>query len=230
MAQRWKSVVRAALAGVVVVGLTAGVAGAGSLITGADIKNSSVTGKDIKDRSLTSNDFATGQLPTGTAGPAGPAGPAGTPGATGATGPAGPTGPTGATGATGSTGPQGPIGPSNAYYATASGIVSGVASVQFTVPAGSYVVSYGANIYNADNTFGMTAHCLVQRAGTTMNGSETIASVANNGVRVVLANTMGFDVTSSSAIQLRCEKSAGNGSFAAGNIQLTAIKVATLTD
>jgi hypothetical protein len=57
-----------------------GVAAAGALITGKQVKNSSLTGKDIKDGSLTSKDFKAGQLPSG---PQGPAGPPGTPGTTG---------------------------------------------------------------------------------------------------------------------------------------------------
>jgi hypothetical protein len=229
MALRWQTVLKAALAGVVPLVLFTGVAAGSQLVTGADIKNGSVTGKDIKDHSLLAGDFAAGQLPSG------PAGPAGQTGATGPAGPAGPTGPTGAKGATGATGatgadgPQGPAGPSNGYYATSTGVSSGVASTQFALPSGSYVVSYGANSYNADTVFGMTAHCVVQRAGSTISASETTATVANT-FHLVLANTLGFDVPSSSTVQLRCEKTSGNGSFQATNIQLTAIKVATLTD
>lgn len=74
MTQRWKSVMHAALAGVAVLVLFTGVAEAGQLITGADIKNGSVTGKDVKDHSLLRRDFKTGQLPSGPAGPTGPAG------------------------------------------------------------------------------------------------------------------------------------------------------------
>ncbi|MDO9494197.1 MAG: hypothetical protein Q7J48_00705 [Nocardioides sp.] len=93
MKQRWKSVMHAALAGVVVLGLFTGVAEAAQLITGADIKNGTVTGKDIKDHSLLRRDFKSGQLPRGPAGPAGPAGAVGDPG---------PAGPVGATGPAGS--------------------------------------------------------------------------------------------------------------------------------
>lgn len=71
MTQRWKSVMHAALGGVVVLVLFTGVAGAAQLVTGADIKNGSVTGKDVKDHSLLRRDFKTGQLPRGPAGPAG---------------------------------------------------------------------------------------------------------------------------------------------------------------
>lgn len=222
MTQHWKSVTKAALAGVVVTGLFTGVAGAAHVITGADIKNGSVTGKDIKDRSLLGSDFATGQLPSGPAGPAGSAGPAGAPGAPG------PKGDAGAKGDPGATGPQGPAGPSNGYYATATGTVNGVVSAQFMVPVGSYVVGYGANLYNADNTFAMTAQCEVSRTGVVLEESRTNATVSANGTRVVLANTFGLTISGTWPVLLRCYKSSGNGSFQAGNVQLTAIKVATL--
>jgi len=104
MKQRWKSVMHAALAGVVVLGLFTGVAGAAQLITGADIGNGTVTGKDIKDHSLLRRDFKSGQLPRGPAGPAGPVGPAG---AVGDPGPAGPVGDPGPAGPVGATGPAG---------------------------------------------------------------------------------------------------------------------------
>jgi hypothetical protein len=71
---------------VVVSTVPAGVAAAGALITGKQVKNSSLTGKDIKDGSLTSKEFRPGQLPSG---PQGPAGAPGTPGTPGTTGPRG---------------------------------------------------------------------------------------------------------------------------------------------
>lgn len=116
MAQRRKTVIGAALAGVVAASLFAGGAGAAQLITGADIMNGSVTGKDIKDHSLLRRDFKAGQLPSGPTGPAG---------ATGAPGPAGPTGPAGAAGVPGPVGPTGPQGPTGPLTGAAGGSLAG---------------------------------------------------------------------------------------------------------
>jgi hypothetical protein len=76
-----------------------GSAVAGSLVTGANVKNGSLTGKDIKDHSIGSRDLASGVLKKGPAGPQGPAG---------QQGPAGSPGAPGQTGNTGAAGPQGP--------------------------------------------------------------------------------------------------------------------------
>jgi hypothetical protein len=78
--------------------------GAGTLITGADIKNGSITGADIKAGSIASDDIKSGAIQVsdlskgaltgldGKDGAQGPAGPAGPKGETGAQGPAGPAG------------------------------------------------------------------------------------------------------------------------------------------
>jgi hypothetical protein len=172
-------------------------------------------------------------LPTGTAGAPGPQGDTG---ATGAQGAKGDTGPQGVKGNTGATGPQGDIGatgatgPSNGYYGTATGSNTGgagVAATQFTLPAGHYVVSYGANVWNGDGMFPMLASCEVVRTGVTLEASKTTATVLN-GYHTVLSNTFGLDISGTWLVQLRCFKQSGNGSFQADNVQLTAVKVATL--
>jgi hypothetical protein len=192
---------------------------------------------------------------TGAAGPAGPTGPKGDTGATGAqgakgdagaigpqgvrgekgdtgaTGPKGETGPAGPKGDAGATGAQGPAGPSNGYYATATGSNTGgagVAATSFTLPAGHYIVSYGANIWNADSTFAFNVICEVSRTGVVLEESRVRATVLPGGTRVALANAFGLDVAGTWPVQLRCYKESGNGSFQATNIQLTAIKVAAL--
>jgi hypothetical protein len=68
--------------------LSAGGATAGTLVTGAKIKDGTVTGRDIKDGSLLAADFKAGQLPAGRPGRDGASGRDGAPGAQG---PAGPT-------------------------------------------------------------------------------------------------------------------------------------------
>jgi hypothetical protein len=68
--------------------LSAGGATAGTLITGAKIKDGTVTGRDIKDGSLLAADFKAGQLPAGRPGRDG------VNGRDGAAGPAGAQGPT----------------------------------------------------------------------------------------------------------------------------------------
>lgn len=55
---------------------------AGSLVTGAQIKNGTVSGKDVKDKSLGAAEFAP-DAKSALAGPAGPAGPTGLTGLTG---------------------------------------------------------------------------------------------------------------------------------------------------
>jgi len=101
---RSKFVSTAIVAGLSLVLVTGGTAGAAKLLTGKDIKDNSITSADVRDRSLTPADF-NGSV----AGPAGPAGPQGAPGLPGAPGPKGETG---AIGPVGPTGPAGPIGPS----------------------------------------------------------------------------------------------------------------------
>ena len=107
--------------------------------------------------------------PQGPQGPQGPRGFTGATGATGAVGPQGPQGPTGATGATGpqgptgATGPQGPAGVSDGIYAnsgaqtvaantiiplTQAGATPATAlsvgNNAVNLPAGTYLISYGA--------------------------------------------------------------------------------------
>jgi hypothetical protein len=83
---------------------------AGSLITGAKVKNGSLTGKDVKDRSLTAKDFKAGSLPAGRDGANGRSGDNGLAGTNGASGANGSAGLPGAPGPNGSTGPAGTSG------------------------------------------------------------------------------------------------------------------------
>ena len=100
---RSKFVSTAIVAGLSLVLVTGGTAGAAKLLTGKDIKDNSITSADVRDRSLTPADFNGSVV-----GPAGPAGPQGAPGTPGAPGPKGDTG---AIGPVGPAGPAGPIGP-----------------------------------------------------------------------------------------------------------------------
>jgi hypothetical protein len=85
MVQRIKSPLL--IAGLVVILLSVGVAGAAKLITGKEIKNHSITGKDIKKGSVPLSALrSTPSVPGST----GPQGAKGNPGVVGATGPAGP--------------------------------------------------------------------------------------------------------------------------------------------
>ena len=104
---------------------------------------------------------------------------------------------------------------------------SGVAETDLTLPVGHYIVSYAANVWNTDNSNYMITECLVLRTGVVLDESVTRASelAAQHGV---LANSFGLDIAGSWLVQLRCYKQSGDGSFSADNVQLTAIKVASL--
>jgi hypothetical protein len=105
-----KTVVTAA----VVAGLmSVSVAGAATLITGANVKNSSLTGADIKNGSLTASDLSAATR-SSLRGHAGANGAAGVNGAAGAKGDAGAKGENGAGGATGATGQDGAAGANGA--------------------------------------------------------------------------------------------------------------------
>ena len=80
-----------------------GTAGAASMISGKQIKNSTVTGADIKRGSIPAEDLspAARRLLQGTSGPSGAQGAAGPPGPAGSPGPVGPAGEAGAAGGTG---------------------------------------------------------------------------------------------------------------------------------
>jgi len=112
--------------------------------------------------------------PQGPVGPQGPQGPAGATGATGAIGPQGPQGPqgpVGPTGATGATGPQGPRGLNDSLYAesstqtveanaiipiTQSAVTTpttlSVQNNQVVLPAGTYLISFGATLSTPTTT------------------------------------------------------------------------------
>lgn len=164
---------------------------------------------------------------TGPTGPQGVAGAAGAKGATGATGPQGLKGDTGAAGAAGATGATGSQGPSDGWYSTSTGTSGGIASTSFILPAGHYIVSYGANVWNADSTYDIQAMCNVLRAGTAFGPAKTETSVLSSGWDEVLSNSFALDIYPGPyTVELRCEKESGSGSFQANNIQLTAISVA----
>jgi hypothetical protein len=111
-----------AVAAVVSGAMSVSVAGAATLITGANVKNGSLTGLDIKDGSIGVKDLAKSAKPkngkNGTIGANGTNGTNGANGASGAkgdTGAAGAKGDTGATGATGAKGDKGDAGQDAAY-------------------------------------------------------------------------------------------------------------------
>jgi hypothetical protein len=115
---------------------------AGSLITGAKVKDGSLTGRDVKNRSLTAKDFR--NMPAAAAGAQGPAGPAGRDGHDGATGPQGVAGTAaakgdpGAKGDTGTPGAQGAKGDTGATGAAGvPGMQGATGLIGVTGPAGA---------------------------------------------------------------------------------------------
>jgi hypothetical protein len=149
-------------------------------------------------------------------------------GADGATGATGATGAKGYTGDAGAVGSQGPAGPSNGYfrsYTAPSG--SGETSTEFTLPVGYYIVSYAANVHNADPFTPLQASCKVTTGGSVFDpGTSSITLL--NGMSGVIANTMGLEIPSLVGVRLFCGNTTGSGAFRSSNIQLTAIKVASL--
>jgi hypothetical protein len=152
-----KDVKTVAIAATVAGLMSVSVAGAATLITGANVKNGSLTGLDIKDGSITAKDIAKSARPKdgtngtngtiGTNGTNGKDGAKGDGGAAGVTGPQGPQGPTGATGATGASGAKGDKGdkgdqgPQGSSGALPDGFAFTNASVKLTssgVKAGPY--------------------------------------------------------------------------------------------
>ena len=105
---------------------------------------------------------------TGSKGPTGAAGATGAKGATGASGATGATGSQGPTGAAGATGATGATGPSDGWFNYNVGSPGGVASVSFDspLPAGHYILSYGANVYNTNGSYGIQVVCQVFYAGS----------------------------------------------------------------
>ena len=143
------------IAGLAVLVLGGGAAGAARLITGAQIKNSSITGVDIKNKSLRPADFK-GSV----AGPAGPAGPAGAPG---------PAGPTVVNGLTRVPGPTVFVAPSSQGQSTATcpagqGIVEGgfITTGTGSVAASDTFGAANSWTVNLDNLEGVTTSADVQ--------------------------------------------------------------------
>ena len=164
--------------------------------------------------------------PTGAQGPTGPAGPIGLTGATGPTGPIGPTGPTG---------PQGPAGEpaeiSGAYASSVTQTVeansiipiavtettptSGITfdNNQFTLPAGTYIVSYSAN----DPTSAMILSLYVN--GATLP-NETLTGPAGGSM---LSKTILLDVAEGTTVGLYNET---DEAVAITNAGLTVVQIA----
>jgi len=94
-------------------------------------------------------------------GPKGDTGPTGATGPQGASGAAGATGPTGATGATGLQGLPGTSGTSTVYQ-NSSGVGSPPAPLSVSVPAGSYLVTATADVFNEDFEDPQGAICSLQ--------------------------------------------------------------------
>ena len=179
--------------------------------------------------------------PTGAQGPTGPAGPIGLTGATGPTGPIGLTGATGATGPTGPIGPTGPTGPqgpagepaeiSGAYASSVTQTVeansiipiavtettptSGITfdNNQFTLPAGTYIVSYSAN----DPTSAMILSLYVN--GATLP-NETLTGPAGGSM---LSKTILLDVAEGTTVGLYNET---DDAVAITNAGLTVVQIA----
>ncbi len=168
-------------------------------------------------------------------GPVGPQGPMGAQGATGPIGPQGPagatgaTGPQGPTGATGATGPQGPAGTADSLYASSGAqtvadatiipltltsatpdTVMSVATNAVSLPAGSYLVSYGANGTSAGTALSVqlyqdgvavASELLSSEASTTApaNLSRTILVNATGATTLALYNVSGAEATLTNA-------------------------------
>jgi hypothetical protein len=118
---------------------------------------------------------------TGPQGPQGPAGPAGPAGPEGAQGPAGPAGPIGATG------PQGEAGTSDVYIKHSDGGVStGHVNTEttLTVPAGSYLVTGKAQVWNFDGD-DQYADCHLTFAALTAGDGSEINLPATVGEAVI---------------------------------------------
>ena len=163
-------------------------------------------------------------------GPPGPAGPQGPPGAAGPPGTKGDNGAPGSPGGQGIQGIQGPAGPSNGYFANTNG--TGTASVTGLAPGG-YVVSYEATIRNSHATFGISADCqvLINYGGAATGSLTQIPSLSANFQAPPLADTFGFfnNGPGNVSLDLVCSKTSGNGTFAPGQLNLTVIKVGTLS-
>jgi hypothetical protein len=171
---------------------------AGSLITGAKVKDGSLTGRDVKNRSLTPADFA--RAPSvqgrdgrdgvpGVSGPSGSAGATGSHGLTGLTGDRGAIGAAGATGSKGDTGAQGLQGePGSATQTqwaevTGSGVLSGAQKGSVSaahISQGVYTVTFS----------GTVADCLPM--ATPYEEGTAYASIADdNMVQVMPLDTGG---------------------------------------
>lgn len=113
------------------------------------------------------------QGPSGLQGPKGDSGDQGIQGETGATGVTGATGPMGASGPTG---PAGPVSLGDAWVATAgsTNITGDQLVLQKTVPAGNYIISFVASLFNGDHS-SQTAGCRLVN-----NGDETLVRLGGS--------------------------------------------------
>jgi Collagen triple helix repeat (20 copies) len=142
---------------------------------------------------------------TGPTGPSGPAGPSGPTGATGPTGPPGPPGPTGPPGPSGPAGPPGPSGPAGppgpggqANFSTIRCDSNATGSLICACPAGSVMVSGGAECPSAAYALGISAPCDPTLRGECAVGSENTTWIAS------CVNTSTFQVVAAYAIWVRC--------------------------
>lgn len=116
------------------------------------------------------------QGPQGLQGPKGDTGDQGIRGVQGETGATGATGATGPAGASGPTGPAGPVSLGDAWVATAgsTNITGDQPVLQKTVPAGNYIISFVASLFNGDHS-SQTAGCRLVN-----NGDETLVRLGGS--------------------------------------------------
>lgn len=198
-----------------------------SSLTGADIKNGSLTGKDVKKRSLDARLFADGVLPAGPQGPAGvpgPQGPEGRKGDTGAVGPKGDRGDQGPQGATGATGATGARGPSDAWHWSGDGADMGDPR---TLPAGKYVVTTDARVYNSAGGASLM-RCALSSPQQPARTHETSIGPVAAGAYDQLSNHTVFDLPSGGTFTLACTNSSNPGQITLRDYGITALKVADL--
>ncbi len=236
-----------------VLALTAGTATAAKLITGKDVKNGSLTGKDIKNKSLgvsdlSSNARASLRGQTGATGAAGLPGAAGAAGAKGEAGLMGPTGPKGDAGEPGkpgeqgiqgNQGEQGPMGPSDGYFdrVLAHNRIESPATmtrVQKTLDRspGSYVVNAKLTIENMAATpleMSCTLGSLIGQDDFIAEIDKTVIEVAP-GLQAVVALTGALTMENAREFAVDCSPTGNTYDYFVRERNMTAIRVATVSD
>lgn len=168
------------------------------------LKKDAVNSNKVKDGSLLGKDFKAGQLPAGKDGAPGPAGPRGE---------------------------TGPRGPSEAYADRTEGeiaIGSGTAVASLIVPAGSYVVTGKANVFN--NGIQASADCAITVGATKLDQAE-LELGASAGINFLPIAVLGsFSATGTTAVQLACtEQDAPGVDIRVSDRSLIATRVEALT-